>query len=91
MPALAAALLLIGAPQLNFWGRQVMLDVPAYAILIWSAIFLIRYANSRAPYALYAAVVFAVAAIGTKYNAVFFLVVIGTGGKRPVTAACLYS
>ena len=29
--ALAASLLLIGAPEVGLWARQVMLDVPAYA------------------------------------------------------------
>ena len=37
LPALAVALLLLGAPELAFWGRQIMLDVPAYAFLVWAA------------------------------------------------------
>jgi len=40
-PALAVALLLLGAPELAFWGRHIMLDVPAYAFLVWAAEFLV--------------------------------------------------
>jgi 4-amino-4-deoxy-L-arabinose transferase-like glycosyltransferase len=76
LPAFAAALLLIGAPELAYWGRQIMLDIPAYAFVIWSAVFLVRYTKAQSPGALYAAVVCAVAAVYTKYNAIFFGVTI---------------
>ncbi len=71
-PSLAVALLLMGAPELYYWGQQIMLDVPAYALLIWAAEFHLRYMKDEAAPTLYAAVVFAVLAIYTKYNAVFF-------------------
>ena len=32
--ALGASLLVIGGPQIAFWGRQVMLDVPAHAVIV---------------------------------------------------------
>jgi 4-amino-4-deoxy-L-arabinose transferase-like glycosyltransferase len=73
-PALAVALLLIGAPELAFWGRQIMLDVPAYAFLVWSAEFLIRHLKSGRKWSLFGAVICAVAAAYTKYNAIFFVV-----------------
>ncbi|HEX3417309.1 MAG TPA: glycosyltransferase family 39 protein, partial [Stellaceae bacterium] len=73
-PALAVALLLIGAPELTFWGRQVMLDVPAYAFLVWAAEFLMRHLKSGQKWALFAAVICTVAAAYTKYNAIFFVV-----------------
>src|SRR5262249_51185747 len=73
--ALGVALLVIGAPELLYWGRQIMLDIPAYAFLIWAAEFYIRYLKSTANRWLYLAVLFAVAAVYTKYNAMFFLVV----------------
>jgi len=76
LPALAVALLLLGAPQLAFWGQQIMLDVPAYAFLVWAGEFLVRYLNNRSKAGLFAAVLCAVAAIYTKYNAVFFALVI---------------
>lgn len=78
VPALAAALLLIGAPQLAFWGQQIMLDVPAYAFIVWSADFFVRYFRNRTKTALYAAALCMVAAIYTKYNAIFFVVVLAT-------------
>jgi 4-amino-4-deoxy-L-arabinose transferase-like glycosyltransferase len=74
-PSLAVALLLMGAPELYFWGQQVMLDVPAYALLIWAAEFHLRYVKDESAYVLYAAVVLAVLAIYTKYNAAFFAAV----------------
>ena len=77
LPALAVALLLLGAPQLAFWGQQIMLDVPAYAFLVWAAEFFVRYLNNRSKGALYGAAACTVAAIYTKYNAVFFVPVLG--------------
>ena len=73
-PALAVALLLIGAPELAFWGRQIMLDVPAYTLLIWAVEFMVRYLKNGQRWAVFAAVVCAVAAAYTKYNAIFFVV-----------------
>ena len=73
-PALAVALLLLGAPELAFWGRQIMLDVPAYAFLVWAAEFLVRHLKSGQKWALFGAVICAVAAAYTKYNAIFFVV-----------------
>src|SRR6266404_639823 len=76
LPALAVALLLIGAPQLAFWGQQIMLDVPAYAFIVWASDFFVRYLRTLSKPALFAAVVCAVAAIYTKYNAAFFAAVL---------------
>jgi hypothetical protein len=72
LPALVAALLLVGAPEVLYWGRQIMLDIPAYVFLVWSAEFLVRHLKKQSPWDLYAAVLCAVAAVYTKYNAVFF-------------------
>ena len=71
--ALAAALLLIAAPEIVFWARQVMLDVPAYAFLVWAAAFLVSYLRGGRRRSLLVAVICAVAAVYTKYNAIFFL------------------
>ncbi len=73
-PALAVALLLLGAPEVAFWGRQIMLDVPAYAFLVWAAEFLVGHLKSAQRRPLFAAVICAVAAAYTKYNAIFFVV-----------------
>jgi hypothetical protein len=70
--SLAVAVLTIGTPEMAYWGRQVMLDVPSYAFLVWSAVFLFRHLDARSQRALYAAVLFLVLAIYTKYNSAFF-------------------
>jgi 4-amino-4-deoxy-L-arabinose transferase-like glycosyltransferase len=82
-PALAVALLLLGAPELAFWGRQIMLDVPAYAFLVWAAEFLVRHLKSGQKWPLFGAVICAVAAAYTKYNAIFFVV--------PIAISLLYA
>jgi 4-amino-4-deoxy-L-arabinose transferase-like glycosyltransferase len=73
--SLAVALLIIGAPETYFWGQQVMLDIPAYAALVWAAVFHVRFLRGATPRDLYLAVLFVVAAIWTKYNAAFFIAV----------------
>jgi 4-amino-4-deoxy-L-arabinose transferase-like glycosyltransferase len=82
-PALAVGLLLLGAPELAFWGRQIMLDVPAYAFLVWAAEFLVRHLKSGQKWPLFGAVICAVAAAYTKYNAIFFVV--------PIAISLLYA
>jgi len=74
-PALGATLLVIGAPELLFWGQQIMLDIPAYAFLIWAAEFYLRYLKGAPNRCLYLATLFTVAAVYTKYNAIFFVAV----------------
>src|SRR5690242_7793444 len=44
--AIAAALLLVGAPEIAFWGRQVMLDIPAYTWIALSAVAFLRYLDN---------------------------------------------
>src|SRR5262249_48378956 len=43
VPAFGVALILIAAPEIAYWGRQVMLEIPAFALLAWSAVFFMRY------------------------------------------------
>src|SRR5215469_6782591 len=47
--ALAASLVFIGAPEVAWWGRQVMLEIPACAFLVWSAVVFLRYLDARKP------------------------------------------
>jgi 4-amino-4-deoxy-L-arabinose transferase-like glycosyltransferase len=47
--ATGAALLFMGMPEVGLWGRQVMLELPAYAFLIWSVWALLRYFDRRRP------------------------------------------
>ncbi len=71
--ALAAALLVIGAPKMTFWGRQAMLEVPAYAFLIWSAVFLLKYIDTGKRTLIYASSFLFVCSLYSKLSAVFFL------------------
>lgn len=52
-----AALLAIAMPVMAFWSRQVMLELPAYAFAVWSAVFVLRYLRTAQPIALYCAIV----------------------------------
>lgn len=72
--ALAAALLAGAGPEVLVWARQIMLDVPAYAWLVASAVAFVRWLDTDRPAALTAAAALLVAAIYTKYNAGFILI-----------------
>jgi 4-amino-4-deoxy-L-arabinose transferase-like glycosyltransferase len=69
--ALGATLLVIGGPETAFWARQVMLDVPAYAILVTGTFFYVRYVRAARPPDLYIAVIVILAAVYVKITAVF--------------------
>ena len=69
--AAGAALLAIGTPEAAFWGRQVMLDLPACALIATSACCLSWYLRGGRPLAIYATALLLLAAIYTKYNAAF--------------------
>ncbi|MGC2112250.1 MAG: glycosyltransferase family 39 protein [Candidatus Korobacteraceae bacterium] len=71
--ALATALLFIGTPVMALWGRQVMLEIPTFALLIWSCYFFFRYIDSSRTRNLYFAVVLVLAAADTKQPAIFIL------------------
>jgi hypothetical protein len=74
--ALGAALLAIGMPEAAFWGRQVMLDVPAYALAVTAVCFTVGYGRTGRSACLYLAALAGVAAIYTKYNAGFIVPVV---------------
>lgn len=74
--AFAAALILLAAPEIAFWGRQVMLEVPAFAFLMWSMVALVHHLRHRAPWTLYVSVALLVLAIYTKLSAAFLAPVI---------------
>jgi len=73
--ALSTALLLIGTPTMALWGRQVMLEIPAFAFLMWSTYFFFRYLDSAKAGDLYWVVGFVLAATYTKQSTVFIAVV----------------
>jgi Dolichyl-phosphate-mannose-protein mannosyltransferase len=69
--ALGVALLLIGAPQVAYWGRQVMLDIPAYALIVSSILCLVNYLLKNRPRDIYLSAALLTMAIYTKYNVGF--------------------
>ncbi len=77
-PALAGALMLMGAPIVALWGRQVMLDVPCYALLVWSTWCLLRYTDRAEPGAFYGAVFLLLCALYTKQTVAFMALPMAT-------------
>jgi len=71
--AFSTALLFIGSPAMALWGRQVMLEIPAFAFLIWGSYFLFRYLDSTKARDLCLVAGFALAAIYTKQSTIFIV------------------
>src|SRR5271166_5785507 len=71
--AFSSTLLFVGTPCMALWGRQVMLEIPAFAFLVWSSYFFFRYLDSDKSRDLYAVVVFILAATYTKQPAIFVI------------------
>ena len=71
--ALGVALLTIGAPEVAYWGRQVMLDIPAYALALLGMVSVCTYLRRGSPRFIYLAAAFFIATIYTKYNFAFLL------------------
>ncbi len=69
--AIAAALLLAGAPEIAFWGRQVMLDIPAYAWLALTAVAFLRYLDRGENRYLWLTMILFAAALYTKQTSFF--------------------
>ena len=74
--ALGAALMLMGMPELALWGRQVMLDVPAMAWLVWGVYAFARFLKFDRGGDLALAAVLLLAALYTKYNIAFIAAVL---------------
>lgn len=71
--AFAAALILSTAPEVAFWGRQIMTEIPAYALLVWSAFFFDRALVDRRAADLYATLILLLAAAYTKLTVLFVM------------------
>ncbi|MDB5799405.1 MAG: 4-amino-4-deoxy-L-arabinose transferase [Rhodocyclales bacterium] len=69
--AACAAASLALSPEIAFWGRQVMLEVPAFAPLVWSAVFFTSFRKTLKSAHLYWAALLLVLAMYTKISAVF--------------------
>lgn len=66
-----ATLILCTAPEIAFWGRQVMLEIPVYAFMVWSAYYLNRYIGSDQIKYLYFSIALLVLAAYVKSPVVF--------------------
>ena len=71
--AFGVALILVAAPEIAFWGRQVMLEIPAFAFVVWSAVFLVRHLRVKDARSLYASAAFLVLAMYTKLSVTFLV------------------
>ncbi|PZO18581.1 MAG: 4-amino-4-deoxy-L-arabinose transferase [Burkholderiales bacterium] len=71
IPSLAFALLMVLLPEIAFWGRQVMLEVPAFAFLVWSAVAFIRYVRESRVGWLYLCAGLLVCALYTKISVAY--------------------
>src|SRR5690606_9832331 len=70
---LLAALIAV-LPEIAFWGRQIMLEIPALAFLAWSAACFLDYLDQRRPLYLYLAVALLVLAMYSKINVGFMAI-----------------
>ncbi len=82
--ALAAALLMLAAPETIQWGQQVMLEIPMLALVTWGAVFLLRYGDHlregrSAPWTLVAGLMLLVLAAYTKQSALFIAIGLAAG------------
>ncbi len=69
--AVGVGLTALGLPLVTFWARQVMLDMPAYAFLIWSVYYLLRYLRDEQTWQIVLAVVLLVAGLYVKQTIAF--------------------
>jgi 4-amino-4-deoxy-L-arabinose transferase-like glycosyltransferase len=69
--AVGVGLTALGLPLVTLWGRQVMLEMPAYAFLIWSIYYLVRYLPDQQTWQIVLAVVLLVAGLYVKQTIVF--------------------
>lgn len=67
----AAALMLVCAPEIAFWGRQIMLEIPAFAFMMFSALSFMRYRRDGRPAALYVSAALLVLGLYTKISIAF--------------------
>jgi hypothetical protein len=74
--AFVSAILLITAPTVVLWAREVMLEIPALSLVIASCFFVDRFIHTRNPRALYLGVILAGLAAWTKQTALFIVPVL---------------
>ena len=69
--AFSAALFFAVLPEIAFWGRQVMLEIPAYAFVTWSAYWLVRHLRTHRIGFLYLSIALLVLGMYTKLSLAF--------------------
>lgn len=77
IPSFAATMVLISSPEVALWGRQVMLEIPALAFVIISAVALMRYRRRGGIWRLYVCAALLLCAVYIKLTALFLLPVFG--------------
>jgi hypothetical protein len=77
--AIAASLLLAGAPEIAFWGRQLMLDIPAYAWLLLMAVAFVRYLDYGENRYLWLTIALFTASLYTKQTSLFVIFALAAG------------
>ncbi len=78
------------SPEVALWGRQVLLEVPMMAFLVWCAWFGLRFMDSGKPLDLYAMAFLGLCSLYTKQTAFFVILILGlfflfTQGKALLT------
>ncbi len=71
--AFAASVFLIGAPEMIVWEREVMLDVPVHAALLWAAYCAVRYCENGRQRWLLGSLLALLAGVYIKFNLLFIL------------------
>ncbi|MBS0467513.1 MAG: glycosyltransferase family 39 protein, partial [Proteobacteria bacterium] len=75
VPSLAFAVLVMWLPEVAFWGRQVMLEIPAFAFLVWSSVAVVAYLRGRPVKWLYLGAALLVLGMYTKISVAYMGVV----------------
>jgi hypothetical protein len=71
LPATAAGIMLLATPEVLRWSREIVMDVPAMALLLLAATALLHYQATKRTRTLLVAVLLTLAAIYTKQTAIF--------------------
>jgi hypothetical protein len=73
--ALNVAILLMSVPEIALWGRQVMLDIPAFAWLLCSTLWFLKYIDTNYPKYLYISYILFVCTLYTKQTLAYMIIV----------------
>jgi hypothetical protein len=75
--ALGVAIAAIAAPEMAFWGRMVMLDIPAIALTVWAVVHFLRFCDNNRTIDLAAFLVLFLGALYTKQTMAFLAPALG--------------